>query len=312
MSTGVVVRGVVLEGTGGMWRVHTVDGEVHEASMRGRLKQEAAVGAAPVLKLAVGDDVDLERDARDGVWAIVRILPRRSTLARRNPGGRWGERVIAANVDQVVVVFAAAQPDPHPRMLDRFLVIAEGNELAARIVVNKAELVGGRAVVEARFALYVAAGYPLHAISVNERDGLDAVREAFAGRNSVVTGPSGVGKSSLLNALYPGLALRVGEVSEAVQKGRHTTVGALLHPIAGGGSIIDTPGLREVGLWGFVPEEIATCFPEFRPFLGTCRFGDCTHTVEPGCAVRAAIGGAIAPGRYDSFTSLRDEALAGD
>ena len=154
MSTGVVVRGVVLEGTGGMWRVHTVDGEVHEASMRGRLKQEAAVGAAPVLKLAVGDDVDLERDARDGVWAIVRILPRRSTLARRNPGGRWGERVIAANVDQVVVVFAAAQPDPHPRMLDRFLVIAEGNELAARIVVNKAELVGGRAVVEARFALY--------------------------------------------------------------------------------------------------------------------------------------------------------------
>lgn len=302
-----MTAGVVASGTGGVWRVHTAGGTMVDASMRGRLKLDRASpgGVAPP-KLAVGDDVELERAAGDA-WVIARILPRRSRLARREPGGRHGERVVAANVDQVVVVFAAANPPPHLRMLDRFLVIAEANALQARVIVNKGDLVGGAAAARAAFAPYAALGYPLHGISVARGEGLDEVRASLAGRRSVVTGPSGVGKSSLLNALYPGLNLRVGAVSERVNKGRHTTVGALLHPLADGGAIIDTPGLREVGLWGLRAGEVAPCFPEFRPLLGHCRFRDCAHLAEPGCALLAAIGGAVSRERFDSFAQLRAE-----
>ena len=305
--TDPATRGVVVRGTGGVWHVRTGDGETREAALRGRLKHvdAQAEGAAPV-KLAVGDEVELEPGDRGG-WRITSILPRRSQLARRAPGGAAGVRVVAANVDQVVVVFAAAKPEPHPRMLDRFLVIAEGNELRARIVVNKVELVGEGAARE-RFAAYEGVGYPLHLTSVKQRIGLEALRDALRGRTSALSGPSGVGKSSLLNALYPGLDLRVGEISESVNKGRHTTVGALLHPLPEGGFVVDTPGLREVGLWGLPASELDRCFPEFRPVLGDCRFGDCTHAVEPECAVRALVksGGASAE-RYDSYIKLRAE-----
>ena len=157
--------------------------------------------------------------------------------------------MVAANVDQVIIVFAAAQPEPHVRMLDRFLVVAEANELDAQVVVNKIDLVELEAT-RARFADYPRAGYVVHFASVRTGEGLQELREALAGRTSAVSGPSGVGKSSLLNALYPGLNLRVGAISEAVNKGRHTTVGAWLHPLPGGGFVADTPGLREIGILG--------------------------------------------------------------
>jgi ribosome biogenesis GTPase len=128
---------------------------------------------------------------------------------------------------------------------------------------------------------------------------------------SALSGPSGVGKSSLLNSLFPGLDLRVGAISDSVNKGRHTTVGALLHPLPGGGFIADTPGLREVGLWGIDAGDVDECFPEFRPWLGTCRFADCKHLVEPGCAVRDAVAsGAVSRARYESFVKLREELVA--
>ncbi|GAC1517376.1 MAG: ribosome small subunit-dependent GTPase A [Gemmatimonadaceae bacterium] len=295
------VNAVVLTGTGGVWQLRTDAGLTVEASLRGRLKQEVAP------KLAVGDAVRLEREVNEDAWTIVEIFPRRSALARRAPGGRHGERVLAANVDQVVVVFAAARPDPHPRMLDRFLVIAEGNNLSARVVINKAELTGADAVHE-RFADYPRAGYPLHATSVKAGLGRDELLAALVGQTSVVTGPSGVGKSSLMNFLYPGLDLRVGEVSESVNKGRHTTVGAFLHPLPDGGYVVDTPGLREVGMWGLPSEELDHCFPEFRPHLDKCRFGDCTHIVEPDCAVRTGVDrGEISRARYESYLKLRAE-----
>jgi len=313
-------RGVVLSGTGGVWQVRSEGGEMREASMRGRLKKadagkradgtrrrDTVQAAADTLKLAVGDEVILDPDERGEAWVITEILPRRSRLARRAPGSGFGERVVAANVDQVVVVFAAAKPDPHPRMLDRFLVIAEGNELAARVVVNKVDLAGQQAARE-RFADYERAGYPVHFTSAKGGLGLDELREALRGRTSALSGPSGVGKSSLLNALYPGLDLRVGEISESVNKGRHTTVGALLHPLPDGGYVADTPGLREVGMWGLPPEELDRCFPELRPLLEYCRFSDCTHAVEPGCAVRAAVeAGEVSSARYESYLKLREE-----
>lgn len=314
------MRGIVLSGTGGVWRVRAETGETRDASLRGRLKKadggrrsdgsmrrDTVAASERSLKLAVGDDVLIEAEADGGAWAIAEILPRRSRLARRAPGGGHGERIVAANVDQVIVVFAAANPEPHERMLDRFLVIAEGNQLRARVVVNKVELVGEPAA-RARFADYERAGYPVHYTSVRETLGLEPLRDALAGRSSVLSGPSGVGKSSLMNSLYPGLNLRVGEISESVNKGKHTTVGALLHPLPDGGYVVDTPGLREVGLWALPPDELDACFPELREHLDGCRFGDCSHEVEPGCAVRAAVArGEVSRRRYESYIKLRTE-----
>jgi len=314
--------GIVANGTGGVWRVRADDGNEYEASMRGRLKKsdsgkradgsmrrDTVSASARMLKLAVGDRVRLERDEEYDSWVIAEIFPRKSRLARRAPGGGHGERVIVANIDQVIVMFAAANPEPHVRMIDRFLVIAEANDLAARIIINKIELVGDR-VAQDRFADYQRAGYPVHFTSVKQRIGLDEVETALGGRISVVSGPSGVGKSSLLNALFPGLGLRVSDISESVNKGRHTTVGAFLHPLpaSSGGAVVDTPGLREIGLWEFPIAELDQCFPELRGLREACKFTDCAHVSEPGCAVRNAVKKKeVSSARYDSYLKLRTE-----
>lgn len=309
-------EGVVLSGTGGAYQVLITGGETVESSLRGRLKKDApkqsgrsdGSGEERPLKLAVGDRVTLERDDSEKGWSITLIHPRTGKLARRAPGGARGERVIVANVDQVIVVFAAANPEPHPKMLDRFLVIAEANDLKARVVINKMDLANEREMHE-KFDDYERAGYPLHFTSVKNATGLEAVRDTIRSQMSALTGPSGVGKSSLMNALFPGLNLRTQEISESVNKGRHTTVGALLYPLPGdNGFVADTPGLREVGLWGLRVSDVDHCFPEYRPLLGQCRFADCTHLVEPGCAVIAAVKeGSVSRSRYESFAKLRGE-----
>ncbi|MDB4905496.1 MAG: ribosome biosis GTPase RsgA [Gemmatimonadetes bacterium] len=324
----VRLLGTCLSGTGGIWSVKTDGGDRIEASLAGRLKKSGSgrrpdgsirrdtmSAASQKLKLAVGDRVVLERDEDNGSWRINEVLPRRSKLARRAPGGGHGERVLAANVDQVLIVFAAAKPEPHPRMLDRFLVIAEANELTARIVINKVDLVGEREARE-RFDVYSRAGYVVHYTSVKKEIGIAELKDALAGNVSVLTGPSGVGKSSLVNGLFPGLNLRVGEISESVNKGRHTTVGALAHPLPddqGGGFVVDTPGLREIGMWALALRELDDCFPEFRPHRGECRFQDCAHVSEPGCKIREALQkGEVAAARYDSYLKIREEISSED
>jgi ribosome biogenesis GTPase len=293
------VDGVVLEGTGGVYRVRCTDTSEVDATMRGRLKQEGGI------KLAVGDHVSLVQDGE--AWTITRIHERTSRLARRAPGGRHAERIVVANIDQVMVVFAAAKPEPHPGMIDRFLVIAESNDIAARLVINKCEL-ASVAAVDALAAPYERAGYAVHRTSVKTGAGLADLHDALAGRVTAVTGPSGVGKSSLLNAMFPGVDLRVGEISESVNKGRHTTVGAKLVPLLGEGYVVDTPGLREVGLWGIASESVVECFPEIRALIGDCRFQDCTHDHEPGCVVLDGVrAGTIAAARHQSYLKLRAE-----
>ncbi len=300
-----MTRGVVLSGTGGTWRVHVEGGKIVAAVLRGRLKL-----AGRAAKLAVGDAVVLHPPLAatgGGAHTIEEVLPRRSTLARRAPGGAVGERVVASNVDQVLVVFAATRPEPNERMLDRFLCIAEGSALAARVIINKMDLVDEGAT-RARFALYERLGYPVHFVSCKRGDGLDMFAPILRDRTSVLSGPSGVGKSSLMNALYPTLDLRVAEISASVNKGRHTTVGAYIHPLPNGGYVVDTPGLREVGLWGLPVATLECCFPEFQPYLGECRFTDCAHDTEPDCAIREAIvEGTIDAGRHESYLRMRQE-----
>jgi ribosome biogenesis GTPase len=303
MTVATTKRAVVISGTGGTWRVRTDDREMLDVPMRGRLKKLGD----DAMKLTVGDEVALEPGSHEGEWVIGEILPRRSQLARRMPGGGHGERIVVANVDQVIIVFAAVKPEPHVRMLDRFLVIAEGNSLDARIVINKIDLVDVEETRE-RFRDYVKAGYAMHFTSVKKQIGLESLHDALAGRTSVLSGPSGVGKSSLLNGMYPGLNLRVGEISESVNKGRHTTVGALMHPLPDAGYVVDTPGLREVGMWGMPSDHLDACFPELRSVLNECRFADCTHRSEPDCGVLAAVSsGDVSRERYESYVKLREE-----
>ncbi|HEU5207796.1 MAG TPA: ribosome small subunit-dependent GTPase A [Longimicrobiales bacterium] len=292
----------MIETVGGVYTVELDQGRELPTRLRGRLKLEQRTGD----RVVVGDIVDVaEREGEEAT--IENVAPRRTELARRAPGRNARKaKVIVANVEQVVVVFAAASPEPRLRMLDRFLVLAELNGLAARIVINKSDAVDDPDALSAQFAPYTAAGYDVLFTSTKQDINLDRFRALLCGHESVVAGPSGVGKSSLLNTLEPGLSLRVGAVSEAVNKGRHTTVSARLIRLDCGGHVVDTPGLREVGLWGMDPERLDEAFPEFRPYLGQCRFGgSCTHTHEPDCAVQSAVDeGKVSSERYQSYRAL--------
>jgi len=293
--------GTVLQAGGGIYDVLLDDQSRIRATLRGRLKLEQRTGD----RVVAGDRVRIDAHP-DGSFTIESVQPRKTQLARRAPGRHERHaKVIVANVDQVVLVFAAALPEPRRRMIDRLLVLAESNGIPAAIIINKADL-ASLTDLEAAFAAYERAGYPLLFTSVLTGRSIDALRHLLCGRESVLTGPSGAGKSSLLNAVEPGLELRVGDVSAAVRKGRHTTVTATLVPLACGGFVVDTPGLREVGLWGIDPEDLDACFPEFRPFLDHCRFGSsCTHTHEPDCAVRTAVeSGGLDGERYLSYAAM--------
>jgi ribosome biogenesis GTPase len=215
---------------------------------------------------------------------------------------------VAANVDQVVVVGAVRMPDWDPYLIDRFIAVAEANHLPVSVVVNKADLdpEAGRCG-----APYRAAGYGVLMTSAKTGQGIDDLRATLQHHVSLFTGPTGVGKSSLLNCLVPGLRLRTGEVSPRTHGGRHTTVAAEMHPCTDGGFVVDTPGLRDIGLWGLRPLDVAEAFPDIQDLAGGCRFDNCRHREEPRCAVREAAGaGTLAASRYESYRKMLDEAEA--
>ncbi len=287
--------GTVLERDGAVYRVATAEGQVR-AVLRGKAKRDTP-------RVVVGDRVRLDAEEGGELLGIVALEPRRSLLERRVPEGR-GARPIVANVDQVLVVTATVDPAPIPQLIDRLLVVAEANGIPAAVIANKVDLDPGTELL----ARCRRAGYRTHATSARTGEGMAELREALADRISVVTGPSGAGKSSLLNAIQPGLRLRTAEISGKGRRGKHTTVSAIMLPLDGGGFLVDTPGFSEVGLWGVDPAEIDDCFPEFRPWLGQCRYGDCRHRSEPGCRLREALDrGEIDPTRYDSYLTLLHE-----
>ena len=258
--------------------------------------------------VAIGDQVRLT-DAGHGSGVISEILPRSSKLTRRAAGKKPLEQVIVANADQAVVVMSAAQPAPQWNLLDRYLASVEVSELAALICLTKLDLVrgtDGEPEIAARAGEYAALGYTVLLTSAGSGEGIDALREQLAGRLSVLIGKSGVGKTTLLNALQPGLGQRVGVVNAQINKGRHTTTHLEMFPLDSGGYIVDTPGMKQFGLWAIEPEDVALLYREIAPQVGRCKFKlDCTHRHEPGCEVRAAVTrGEISQRRYESYLHL--------
>lgn len=300
MSSTDLVPGWVVHLSSGFYTVQTPQGQV-VCQLRGRLKRLRAEGDV----IAVGDRVQI-RFLPDGSGVIEAIEPRHSALIRLDPRPRGVYRqILLANIDQIVLVFACAEPAPRLRMLDRFLVIAEKQSIPPIIVANKVDLVEMEQA-EALFGVYRQIGYPVLYTSVKAGLGIEALRERLCGKISGLAGPSGVGKSSLLNAIQPELGLAVREVSEQTSKGRHTTVVRQMFPLKMGGYVADLPGLKALALWDTQPEELDGYFPELRELVADCQFSDCTHLHEPGCAVREAVQmGRVHPQRYESYLRMR-------
>ncbi len=291
-----------------------IDGRVHRIPAAGRLFERPGTEKRP---LAVGDRVRVRFD-ENGNGMIAERLPRRNKLARASAGEGRYEQVLVANIDLCLVVASLRKPPFRPALVDRILAGAERGRIPARIVLNKIDLVRTSPErSDARpfqdpgeiSAFYEKLGYPCLTTSARSGEGLDRLRDVLAGRVSVFCGLSGVGKSSLLNALEPGLNLRVRPVGT---EGRHTTTHAQLHRLSFGAHVVDTPGIRNFGLHGLEPREVAPLFVEFRPFLGACAFSDCAHDREPDCAIKEAVAeGAIAEMRYTSYLALLEEARRG-
>jgi ribosome biogenesis GTPase len=243
---------------------------------------------------------------------IVEILPRASKFSRPAPvpGQRVFEQVIVSNADQVLPVFSAANPTPKWGLLDRYLVSAEAAGLPTVIVINKLDLAWKHPELDEEVEIYRRIGYPVLLVSAQTGEGIAELKQALRDKLSVLVGKSGVGKTSLLNALQPGLGLRVEAVSRGeVGKGRHTTTHLEMFELDCGGALVDTPGMREFGLWKITPGELADLFPEMAEYVGQCKFGlSCHHDREPGCGIRKAVmAGTISPYRYQSYMRLREE-----
>ena len=291
-------KGLIIKAQSGFSTVETGEGLVI-CQLRGKLKKGKATGDIA----AVGDRVRISRLA-DGSGVIEEVEERKRAIVRLDPRPQGNyQQVLLANPDQAVFVFACAHPTPNLRMLDRFLVIAEKQQVPVLIVANKNDLVK---IPEEIFGTYEPLGYPVIYTSAETSEGVDELKTRLMGKISAMAGPSGVGKSSLLNAIQPGLGLVVNEISMALDKGKHTTVVRQLFPLEGGGYLADTPGWKSLALWDTEPEEIDAYFPELASLVAGCQFSDCSHQHEPGCAVLEALkDGRINPARYDSYLRLR-------
>jgi ribosome biogenesis GTPase len=333
LADGDLVYGTVIRTAGGLYEVDVQfagaglaarntnaaapANETIVCSLRGTLKRGKRETAQPV---SVGDSVLVRILPKTGVDArgrrlregfVLQVMPRRSTLARAR-ANKTGQ-VTMANLDQVLIVMAMREPEFNSHRLDRFLVLAEASELDVVICLNKIDLLKKRerrSEITPIEKLYRGLGYTVIAVSAETDENIDSLRACLRHKITAVLGSSGVGKSSLINAVQPGLHLWVGDVME-IGKGRHTTTEVSLHPLAGGGYLADTPGIKTVTLFERADLNLALCFPEFAEFSSACRFNNCRHDTEPDCAVRAAAAsGAVAAGRHQSYLKiLRDEKL---
>lgn len=303
---------IVVKNTGSAYLVAPSIAEADHA-VAARIKGNFRIkGIRTTNPVAVGDIVELSEPGPDGVCFIREIQPRRNYIIRRASNLSKESHIIASNIDQACLIVSLAEPVTSTTFIDRFLATAEAYRIPAVIVINKIDILlaepEGRELLDAVSYLYRSIGYKVLACSAKTGEGIDELRALLAGKISLLSGNSGVGKTSLINSLIPGLDLRTAAISFTHHTGMHTTTFSEMFPLPGGGAIIDTPGVKGFGTIDFEPAEVDHFFPEIFAESANCRYGDCTHTHEPGCAVESAVADSrIAASRYASYLSILEE-----
>lgn len=298
------MKGIVVKSTGSWYTISAEDGEIHNCRLKGQFRIHGIRSTNPV---AVGDNVEFEVPEGKDSGAIFAIAPRRNYIIRKSINLSKSSHIIASNIDRLYVVASIMLPRTSTGFIDRLLVTAEAYHIPAAVVFNKIDLYNAEAMAFCNelLDLYNSIGYPAYATSAVESSGLENLRQALSGKVNLFSGHSGVGKSALINALDPGLSIRTGEISSYHNKGMHTTTFAEMHKLSFGGYMIDTPGIKEFGLVHFESQEVGERFPEFRALLSECKYNNCTHVHEPGCAVKTALAeGEINQGRYRNYLGI--------
>ena len=296
--------GLVLKSTGSWYEV-LADGVRYQCRIRGKLRLKGVRSTNPVV---VGDWVKFEADEQGG-YVISAIEPRHNYIIRRASNLSKESHIIAANIDQALLVVTLFSPETALEFVDRFLVTCEAYKVPVTILLAKIDLARQHPeAVEEFYSIYEKAGYKIVEVSATEGEGIETVRELLRGKTTLLSGNSGVGKSTLVAAVEQGLDIKTGEISQSHHKGKHTTTFSTMYPLADGGYIIDTPGIKGFGLIDIDEAELAHYFPEMMRYLPDCRFYNCSHTHEPGCAVVEAVKrGEIAYPRYESYLKIMDE-----
>lgn len=298
--------GTVYKSTGSWYRVKTDNGEVLEARVKGKFRLAGKKLTNPV---AVGDRVQLQWNTSDEA-TITEILPRNNYVLRQSPRKKHFLHLLAANIDQAMLIVTVVEPSLKPGFIDRFLLMTETHDIPVVIVFNKSDLWGAEEIekFEEFRSIYQGIGYKVMQSSAVSGDGLPAIKEELKSCTTLVGGHSGVGKSSLINALHPELELRTDKISDYSGKGQHTTTFAEMFDLPGGGRLIDTPGIKTLGFNHFEVMDVAHNFREFFKLSSQCKFNNCMHLNEPKCAVREAVEeGNIAPTRYRSYLQIVEE-----
>lgn len=300
------LKGQVISSTGSWYGVHTREGDDYRCKVKGNFRIKGLRTTSPV---AVGDSVEIDTLA-DGTAYITAVEPRRNYIIRRASNLSKESQILAANIDRAYLIATLANPETPLTFIDRFMATAEAYGVPAALVLNKEDAWddADRELADAISYLYTSIGYPVYFTSATTGAGIDSLRADMQGRLSLLAGNSGVGKSSLVNALVPGASVRTGAVSDIHHTGTHTTASSDTYPLSSGGAIIDIPGVKGFGTIDFNPAEVSHYFPEIFRTSADCRYADCTHTHEPGCAVLKAVGESrIAQSRYASYLSILDD-----
>jgi ribosome biogenesis GTPase / thiamine phosphate phosphatase len=298
------MEGIVVKSTGSWLTVETAGGKVYKCRLKGLFRIRGIKTTNPI---AVGDLVKFSLVDREDAGVISEILPRHNFIVRKATKLSKVSHIIAANIDQVCIIATVVFPRTSSGFIDRILVTAEAYHIPSAIVFNKTDLLDDSLLqyLDDFERIYSSAGYPTLKVSAIRGDNLDGFRDLLKDKNSMIMGHSGVGKSALINAIEPGLKIRTGKLSEYHQKGLHTTTFAEMHRLSFGGYIVDTPGIKEFGLTDFNRAEIPERFPEMRKYMHLCRFNNCSHIHEPGCAVINALEkGEISLTRYENYLSM--------